>query len=81
MVKTVRKPSVLRLTFARNVRERRESIGLSQEALADICNLDRTYISLVERARRNLSLDNVSRIAEGLDIDPVELLRSDIRRT
>ena len=52
----------------------RKSRALSQEALADLCDLDRTYISGIERKRRNLSIRNIQRIAEALEVDPRALL-------
>jgi len=55
----------------RTIRKSRE---LSQEALADLCDLDRTYISGIERKRRNLSIRNIQRIAEALQVDPRKLL-------
>ncbi len=56
--------------FASNVRKYRSEKGLSQEALADLAGLHRTYISAVERERRNISIDNIENIAAALDIDP-----------
>jgi len=62
----------LRKVFADAVRQRRKAIGLSQEALADECGLHRTYIGSIERAERNVSLDNIERIAEALQgVPPV----------
>jgi len=52
--------------FGRRVRERRTALGLSQEAFADKCGLDRTYISGIERGRRNVSLLNIAAIAKAL---------------
>lgn len=52
--------------FGENVRTRREALDLSQEQLAERAELDRTYISGVERGVRNLSLLNVVRIAKAL---------------
>ena len=49
------------------VRIARESLGLSQEQFADRCGFDRTYISLIERGKRNISLLNLVRIANGLE--------------
>jgi transcriptional regulator with XRE-family HTH domain len=43
--------------------------GLSQEALAHECGINRTYLSGVERSERNVSIDNIARIARGLRID------------
>lgn len=67
-------PDQLLCVFASNVRIVRHSLGLSQEALADVSDLDRTYISGIERALRNVSIRNVQRIAVALDVDPRDLL-------
>jgi transcriptional regulator with XRE-family HTH domain len=48
------------------IRETRMALGLSQEQLADQSELDRTYISLVERGRRNPSFTNLIKVADGL---------------
>lgn len=61
--------------FGRRVRLRREELELSQEKLAERCELHWTYIGQVERGQRNLSLHNIVRIAKGLDSDPGELVR------
>ena len=61
--------------FDRRVRLRREELELSQEKLAERCELHWTYIGQVERGQRNLSLHNIVRIAKGLESDPGELLR------
>ena len=57
------------------VRQRREALGFSQEALAEIAVFDRTYISLIERGQRNPSFTNLCRLAAGLDTTPSDLLR------
>jgi len=67
-------PDQLLRLFADNMRSIRKSRELSQEALADLCDLDRTYISGIERKRRNLSIRNIQRIAEALEVDPRALL-------
>jgi transcriptional regulator with XRE-family HTH domain len=59
--------------FGAKVREKRTALGLSQEAFADKCNLDRTYISGIERGKRNLSLRNIEAIAKALGITIAEL--------
>jgi transcriptional regulator with XRE-family HTH domain len=59
--------------FGERVRELRKLKGLSQEALALACDLDRTYIGGVERGERNISLVNIHKIAKALRIDPKEL--------
>jgi len=61
--------------FGDRVRELRRQKGLSQEALALECDLDRTYIGGVERGERNISLINICRIAEALRVDPKELFK------
>jgi transcriptional regulator with XRE-family HTH domain len=55
------------------VRVLREKKGISQEALASTCSLHRTYIGLIERGERNLSLTTVEKIAEGLGVQVSEL--------
>lgn len=56
------------------IREVRLKRGLSQEALGLEAGLDRTYISSVERGRRNISFDSLVKIAETLDVKPSQLL-------
>ncbi|MEX3999796.1 helix-turn-helix domain-containing protein [Paraburkholderia sp. EG285A] len=64
----------LRQRIAANLRRERLAKRLSQEKLSVNCGLHRTYISQVERAANNLTIDNLQRIAEALGIDPQELL-------
>lgn len=59
---------------AANVRRLRLATGLSQEALADRSGLHRTYVSSIERAQRNLTVENIFNLAAGLGVDPRELL-------
>lgn len=59
--------------FGNRVRELRKLKGLSQEALALECDLDRTYIGGVERGERNISLLNIHKIAHALKIGTKEL--------
>lgn len=66
--------SILREILASNIRELRLAKQLSQEELADICGLHRTYISDIERGTRNVSIDNIEKIAKGLDVEPSVLL-------
>ena len=63
-----------RQILARNMRRLRTSAGLSQEELADRSGLHRTYISSVERAQRNVSLDNLFKIALGLKVSAQDLV-------
>ena len=60
--------------FARNMKERRLELALSQEALAEECGLHRTYVGSVERAQRNVSIDNMERIASALRLDISDLV-------
>jgi len=62
-----------RVAFGLRMREIREVRGYSQERLADLACLHRTYIGGVERGERNVSLLNIWRIAAALGIDPGEL--------
>lgn len=62
--------------FGEKIREIRHEIGLSQEALANLCELDRSYIGGVERGERNVSLINIVKIARALDIT-LSLLMAD----
>jgi transcriptional regulator with XRE-family HTH domain len=66
----------LQRTLGVNLRAYRTARGLSQEALADALGFHRTYMSGVERGVRNLTLKSVERIAERLEVDPVELLQA-----
>lgn len=60
--------------FAANMRLVRLSCKLSQEALGGLCDLDRTYISSLERKQRNVSIRNIQRIADALGVDARLLL-------
>lgn len=63
-----------RLLFAKNLKKVRISKGFSQEKLADDCNLHRTYVSSVERGERNISVDNMEKLAVALGVNITELL-------
>jgi transcriptional regulator with XRE-family HTH domain len=54
--------------FGEGLRRQRQAQGLSQEAFADKCGLDRTYISGIERGKRNVSLLNIKTIAKALGL-------------
>lgn len=56
--------------FGRKLRDIRLAKGLSQEKLADIAGLDRTYVSGCERGLRNISLENICKLAMALQISP-----------
>jgi transcriptional regulator with XRE-family HTH domain len=59
--------------FGSRVRQLRQARGLSQEAFADKCGLDRTYISGIERGKRNVALRNIESIARALGVSIAEL--------
>lgn len=73
MKKTHKGP--LRDVIAKNMRKLRAAQGLSQEALAFDSGLNRTYLSSVERSERNVSVDNIARIAKALGVEPWKLLK------
>lgn len=77
MSRPTKLPSTLRQAFARNVRLMRVNAGLSQERMADAAQLDRTFIGSLERGERNISIDNIERIATVLGMPPHELLHPD----
>jgi transcriptional regulator with XRE-family HTH domain len=60
--------------FAANLRAQRTRLGLSQEALADLCGLHRTEISLLERRKRSPRLDTIVGLARGLQLESVREL-------
>ena len=59
--------------FGSNVRKYRKQNNLSQEKFAELCGLHRTYISDIECFRRSISLDNIQKIADILNIDTYKL--------
>lgn len=64
-----------RRTFGERLRELRRQRGVSQEELADLAGIDRTYVSGCERGRRNIGLLNIHRLARALAVEPSELLK------
>jgi transcriptional regulator with XRE-family HTH domain len=65
----------VREQFATNLRRHRTRVGLSQEALADVCDLHRTEISLLERCKRSPRLETIVILSRGLELSsPAELL-------
>lgn len=63
--------------FGSNVKHYRQIAGLSQEAFAEKCGMHRTYISAIECFRRSISLENVQRIAEALEVEAYQLFLED----
>lgn len=70
-----KKPIGSRAILAYNLRSLRHTQGLSQEALADLAGLHRTYVSSVERCERNATLDTLDKLSTALGIEPYELLK------
>ncbi|MEO6346521.1 MAG: helix-turn-helix transcriptional regulator [Aquaticitalea sp.] len=61
------------VAFGDKVRELRKQKGISQEELSYKADLHRTYIGMIERAEKNLTLTNIEKIAKALDVDIKEL--------
>jgi len=57
------------ISFGDKVRELRKAKGLSQEELSYKADLHRTYIGMIERAEKNITLTNIEKIAKSLDVD------------
>jgi transcriptional regulator with XRE-family HTH domain len=66
--------TALRRRLSENLKKFRAAQKMSQEDLADLAGLHRTYISQVERMVTNVSMDNISLLAKALKVDAVELL-------
>jgi transcriptional regulator with XRE-family HTH domain len=65
----------IRSQFAQNLRTHRKRVGISQEALAEACDLHRTEISLLERRKRSPRLETIVILSRGLELEsPAELL-------
>lgn len=59
--------------FGNRIKTLRKARGLSQEELAELCSLDRTYISGIERGLRNVALRNIESLAQALEVSISEL--------
>ncbi len=59
--------------FGTNLRTYRNQLGVSQEKFAEMCGLHRTYISDIERFQRSISLENVQKIADALNVKTYKL--------
>jgi transcriptional regulator with XRE-family HTH domain len=67
-------PGCLREIVAANIRRHRKALGISQQNFAYDIEMDRTYFGGIERGERNVSIDNIERIAKGLSIHAYLLL-------
>ncbi len=63
------------IKFGNKVREKRLELGLSQEELATRAKVHRTYIGMIERAEKNITLENIEKIAKALKIAVDKLLK------
>ena len=61
--------------LGKKIKELRLRAGYSQEELASKAGLHRTYMSDIERGERNVSVENIKKIADALNVDPSELLK------
>lgn len=68
--------SLLRRNLANNLRDQRAKRSLSQDELADICDLHRTYIGGIERCERNITISTLEKIANALEIEALDLLKA-----
>lgn len=68
------KSSIL-LAFGQKVREERQNRGWSQEELAKKAKVHRTYVGMIERAEKNITLENIEKIARALKLSVSELLK------
>ena len=66
--------SKILVRFAERVREERAKQGISQEALALKAGVHRTYIGMIERAEKNITLNNIEKIAKALKVSAADLL-------
>jgi transcriptional regulator with XRE-family HTH domain len=67
--------SPIRRAFGDEIRRLRLERGLSQEALADLAKLHRTYVGGIERGERNISLENIARLATALKISVYKIFK------
>lgn len=69
----------LREILAANMKTLRARDNISQEDFADLCGLHRTYISDIERCNRNISIDNIERIANAFNVTASDLLKENFK--
>lgn len=71
------KQSKILVDFGRVVQSKRKELRLSQEKLAELAGLHRTYIGMIERAEKNITLINIEKIAKALNTPIKELFHND----
>jgi transcriptional regulator with XRE-family HTH domain len=69
-----RKKTKVRIAFGKNVRSRRHLMDISIEKLAEIADLDPTYLSSIERGERNIALENIIALAKALKCSAKDLI-------
>lgn len=69
--------SEILIKFGKKVRDLRINKGISQEQLADLSDVHRTYIGMIERAEKNVTLTSIQKIASGLGVKITDLLNDD----
>ena len=67
----------IKILVGKRIKQLRNNLGLSQEELADIANLDRTYITSVECGKRNISIVNIDKITKALKVELNEFFTFD----
>jgi transcriptional regulator with XRE-family HTH domain len=73
MAKPRRSSTTARARLAANLRAARAQLGISQERLAELAGLHRTYVGGIERGERNVSVDNIEKLAGALRLDIADL--------
>jgi len=70
--------SAILVKFGQRVRQERTKKKLSQEQLAELAGVHRTYIGMIERAEKNITLESIEKLAKALDLALEEMLRFDV---
>lgn len=78
MAKNSKHGFTLRKILAANIRQLRKKLGLSQEKLADLCGLHRTYVGSIEREERNATLSSIEAFAKALKVPAANLLMENL---
>lgn len=61
--------------FGVAVREERKRLGISQEKLGELAGIHRTYVGMIERGEKNITLSNIFKVSKALGLNPSELLK------